>query len=135
MIDKISQLIKEAMKAREKSRLLALRYMKSLLLENKTSKSPIESLDVIIKHYKKISDSLEMYKKDEEKINEINSELKVIKEFMPKEMEEAEVLSLITEIKSRHENPNMGMVMKELSALIKGKFNGKRATELVKKNL
>ena len=41
--------------------------------------------------------------------------------------------SLIKEIIGGNESPNFGMVMKELSPKIKGQFDGKMATELVKK--
>jgi len=33
------------------------------------------------------------------------------------------------------DNPNMGMVMKELTPKIKGQFDGKRASELVKERV
>jgi uncharacterized protein YqeY len=113
----------------------ALRYLKSLLLENKTSKSPIAEQDVIIKYHKKLKDSLELYKGDQARLEEINSELAVVAEFMPTQLSEQEVKALIDEIIASLENPNMGAVMKELTPKIKGQFDGKLASQMVKASL
>jgi uncharacterized protein len=131
MIETISSQIKEAMKAKDKMRLTALRYIKSMLLENKTSKKPIDEQAVVIKYHKKLNDSLEMYQGKDDKIEEIQSEIAVVKEFMPKQLEEADVVALIKEIKAPLENPNMGTIMRELSPKIKGKYDGKLASKLV----
>jgi len=131
MIENISNQIKEAMKAKDKMRLTALRYIKSMLLENKTSKKPIDEQEVVIKYHKKLNDSLEIYQGKDDKIEEIQSEITVVKEFMPEQLEEADVVNLIQEIKSPLENPNMGTIMRELSPKIKGKFDGKAASKLV----
>ncbi|MBG08921.1 MAG: glutamyl-tRNA amidotransferase, partial [Halobacteriovoraceae bacterium] len=48
MFDQVTSDIKEAMKAKEKERLNALRYLKSLLLENKTSGKPKPEIDVVV---------------------------------------------------------------------------------------
>ncbi len=135
MMEKISALMKEAMKAKQKERVQALRYIKSLLLENKTAKKPIDENDVIIRHYKKLNDSLELFKSDATRSAAIKEELEVVKEFMPEQLEESEVEELINKIIANLDNPNMGAVMKELSGQIKGKFDGKRASELVRSAL
>lgn len=132
MLEKISELMKEAMKAKQKDRLKALRYVKSLLLENKTSKSPVEEQDVVIKYYKKLNDSLELYKNDTERLDELQAEIKVVEEFMPVQLCEADVIAIIDEIIKGLDSPNMGAVMKELSPKIKGQFNGKAASGLVR---
>lgn len=135
MLDNINNLIKEAMKAKDKERLNALRYLKSMLMENSTSTAPIAEMDVVIKHYKKLNDSLEMYKDSPEKAQAIQNELKVIAEFMPKQLSEADVVNLINEIKASLDNPNMGAIMKELQPKIKGQFDGKLASKLVADSL
>ena len=135
MYEQISKLIVEAMKAKNKERLNALRYMKSLLLENKTSAKPIDEQEVIIKHHKKLSDSLDVFKDSQEKVDAIKAEIAVVAEFMPKPLEESDVVALIEEIKASLDNPNMGGIMKELSPKIKGKFDGKKASQLVQEAL
>ena len=132
MIDKISGLMKEAMKAKQKDRLKALRYLKSLLLENKTAKSPIDEQDIIIKYYKKLNDSLELYKNDQSRLADLQLEIDVIAEFMPKQLDEDTVKNMIAKIKAGLDAPNMGAVMKELSPKIKGQFDGKKASAMVR---
>jgi uncharacterized protein len=135
MIDQLNQDIKEAMKAGEKDRLQALRYLKSMLIENKTSKAPIAELDVAIKHVKKLKDSVETYPADNPMRGKILDEIRYLGPYLPQPLSEAEVRSIIQTIIDGLENAQMGAVMKELSPQIKGKFDGKRANELVKELL
>jgi uncharacterized protein len=135
MLADIENQMKDAMKSGAKARLQALRYMKAMLLENRTSKSPIEELDVLIKHCKKLSDSLELYPVGNEQRTQIEGEIKVVQEFLPQPLTEAEVKAMISEIKTKLTGANMGAVMKELSPLIKGKFDGKKASMLVQEAL
>lgn len=132
MVEVLNGDIKEAMKAKEKEKLQALRYMKSMLMENTTSKKPIGEMDVIIKHHKKLKDSLENYPKDHPMVAQTEKELEVISAYLPKQLSEDEVVKIIDSIKAGLDNPNMGAIMKELQPQIKGKFDGKRASELVK---
>lgn len=132
---KISDQIKSAMKAKDKIRLNALRYIKKLLIENKTSNKPISEQDVVISYAKKVKDSLAMYPEGSEQKNEINLEIKVLEEFLPQQLTQSEVEAIIDDIYSKLDSPNMGAVMKELSGQIKGKFDGKLASDLVKAKL
>jgi uncharacterized protein len=132
MIDRVNQDLKEAMKARDKDRMNALRYLKSVLLENKTAKDPKPELDVIISYSKKLKDSLESYPEGSEAVAKIQTELEHLKPYLPQPMAENDVSELIKNIAGSLENPNMGMLMKELSPQIKGKFDGKKASQMVK---
>ncbi len=131
--DQISEDIKSAMKAKDKVRLNVLRYLKKLFIENDTSKKPQDEMDIIVGHQKKIKESIELYPEGSELNQQAKDELAVINEYLPKQMTEQEVINLIEELKAKA--PNMGAIMKELSPAIKGKFDGKRASELVKKAL
>lgn len=130
--DKISEEIKMAMKAKDKNRLNVLRYLKKLFIENDTSAKPVQELDIVVSHHKKTKESLNMYPEDSEQHSAILAEVATLEEFLPKQLSESEVVSLISEIKSSLDKPNMGAIMKELSPKIKGQFDGKKASELVK---
>ena len=132
MIDKISDHIKEAMKAKETDRLSALRMLKSKLLENKTAKKPLQENDVLISYCKKLRDSLASFPEGSEHFKKTELELKYLAVYMPEQLTEDEVLELINKIKSSTEAPNFGAIMKALSPQIKGRFDGKKASELVK---
>ena len=130
--DEISAGIIAAMKAKDKTRLNVLRYLKKLLIENETSKKPIDEQDVINGHAKKTKDSVELYPVDSPQRTEILAEIEVMKEFLPQQLTQEEVAKIIEDIKSNLDAPNMGAIMKDLSPQIKGKFDGKLASQMVK---
>ncbi|NOT79722.1 MAG: GatB/YqeY domain-containing protein [Bacteriovoracaceae bacterium] len=132
MFELITDDIKKAMLAREKERLDALRYFKSMLIENKTSKTPIGEMDVLIKHVKKLKDSLENFPPENEIRKKTEREILILSDYMPKQLDEATVKAYIQEIITNNPAVNAGLVMKELSPKIKGQFDSKIANELVK---
>lgn len=127
--------IKDAMIKKEKERLEALRYLKAMLIENKTSKTPIEEMDVLIKHVKKLKDSLVNFPEGNEVRQKTEREITFLSVYMPKELSEEEVIAIIDSIMSNTPGANQGVIMKELTPKIKGQFDGKRASELVKNKL
>lgn len=131
MIEKLNQDIKDAMKKGEKERLDAIRYLKSMLMENKTSKKPIAELDVIIAHCKKLKDSLATFPEGNELKAKTEKEISFLSIYLPQQMSEEEVKKVIKDIIARGAN-NMGMIMKDLSPQIKGRFDGKLANDFVK---
>ena len=104
---------------------------KSLLLENKTSKSPKPELDVVVAHQKKLKDSMEAYPTESEQRQKISEEIEFLKPYLPTPMTEEDVRKIISDILSKMEKPHIGMIMKELSPQIKGKFDGKAANKIV----
>lgn len=131
MFDQVTSDIKTAMKAKEKEKLNALRYLKSLLLENKTSGKPKPELDVAVAHQKKLRASIEAFPAESEQRQKIADEIEFLKPYLPTPMTSEDVRSLISGILSKMEKPQIGMVMKELSPQIKGKFDGKEANKIV----
>ncbi len=131
LMDQVNNDIKEAMKNKQQERLDALRMLKAEFIKNNTAPKPTDELSVTVGHAKRIQDSLEMYQAGTPAHEKILKELDVIKTYLPKSMDEAEVVKLIGEIKARGAK-DMGAIMKELQPQIKGRFDGKRASELVK---
>ncbi len=134
LMDKVNNDIKEAMKARQQDRLDALRMLKAEFIKNNTAAKPTDELSVTISHAKRLMDSLEMYQAGTEAHDKILKEHAVLKEYLPQEVSEAEVIQMIKDIKAKGAK-DMGAVMKELQPLIKGKFDGKKASDLVKANI
>jgi uncharacterized protein len=134
MMDKVNNDIKEAMKAKQQERLDALRMLKAEFIKNNTATKPTDELTVVVAHAKRLQDSLEMYQAGTDAYNKIVTEHAVIKEYLPQAMDEAEVVKLIQDIKARGAK-DMGSIMKELQPQIKGRFDGKRASDLVKANV
>jgi uncharacterized protein YqeY len=129
--DRVSKEIIAAMKAKDKTRLNVLRYLKKLFIENDTAKKQQDEMDIIIGHAKKVIESITMYPEDSPQKAELDREVLVLEEYLPKQLTEEAVVAFITDIKSKLDTPNMGSVMKELSPKIKGQFDGKKASQLV----
>ena len=135
LLDQLSNDIKQAMKDKNKPKLGALRYLKSMLMENKVSKKPTDELDVVVRHTKKLKEAIEVYPDGDSRQEDAKQELIFVEEYLPKQLTEVDVQAIINEIKSGLDNPNMGGVMKELTAKIKGRFDGKKASQMVKDSL
>jgi len=87
-----------------------------------------------VAHVKRLQDSLEMYQAQTEAHDKILKELEVVRVYLPKALEESEVVAMINEIKGKGAK-DMGAIMKELQPQIKGRFDGKRASDLVKSSV
>lgn len=138
MLERISNDIKDAMKTGKKEKLDVLRMLKAKLIENKTSAKPKEEIDVVVAHYKQLKDSMDSYPAGAPQRDAVLSELKHLDIYMPAQLDESNVRSIIKEIVQKLNSTgkaNMGMVMKELSPKIKGQFDGKRANEMVNEEL
>lgn len=131
LMERVNNDIKEAMKAKQQERLDALRMLKAEYIKNNTATKPTDELSVTVAHAKRLTDSLEMYEKGTPAFEKIVKEHEVIKAYLPASMDESEVVGLINDIKAKGAK-DMGSIMKELQPQIKGRFDGKRASELVK---
>lgn len=132
LFEQINEDIKQAMLKKEKEKLDALRGLKALFIENKTSKSPIAEMDVLINCVKKLKGSLESFPDGHEIKLKTEREIEILSHYMPKQLTSDEVKNIISEIIKNTPGANQGIVMKELTPKIKGQFDGKAASELVK---
>lgn len=146
LFDKISNDIKSAMMAREKERLEALRAIKSAFLLAKTEKgasdelSDDRALQIIQKLIKQRKESAEIYLQNNrpELAEKELFEAGVISEYMPAQMSEDEIKTVISEIiksTGAQSVKEMGKVMGEATKKLVGKADGKKIAELVKSML
>lgn len=144
LTDQINADIKEAMKAREKDKLAALRDIKSKLLNEATSGNgdvdEAKENKIILKLHKQRMDTYNVYKeqgRDDLAENE-KFEAEIIEKYMPKMMDEAEVR---TEVKTAIDQlgasgpQDMGKVMGTLTKKLAGKADGKMISSIVKEEL
>lgn len=129
--EQITNDMKDAMKSKDAVKLSALRMLKAAFIHNNTSAKPIDDQSVAIAHVKKLQDSLEMFPAGSPQRLETEAEINALKGYLPAAMSEAEVVTLIQQIKAAGAK-DMGALMKELQPQIKGRFDGKRASDLVK---
>ena len=143
--DKINQDLKDSMKSGDKIRLSVVRSVRALILEFEKSGAakeltPEEELKMLTTAAKKRKDSIEQFRNAgrTELADTEEAELKILMNYLPKQMEETEIkneiIRLASEIgaKNKEDFPKlMPLVMKEL----KGKADGKLVKSIVENYL
>lgn len=142
--EKINEELKSAMKNQEKVRLDAIRSIRSAILEfNKSgigrAMTSEEELKLLNSLAKKRKESIEMYEKGNrpELAEKESQELKVIQEFLPKQLSDEEVQSIIQKVIAENNatakdfGKIMGLVMKQVS----GKYDGSKIQAILKELL
>jgi uncharacterized protein len=142
LTEQINNDIKEAMKAREKERLEALRDIKSKLLLEATSGSSegiTEAIEnkIILKMYKQRMDTYAIYVEQgrEDLAADELFQAKVIEEYMPKMLSQEEIKSEVEAIIAAlgASGPqDMGKVMGLVTKKLAGKADGKAIANMVK---
>jgi len=142
---KINDAIKQAMLAKEKERLAALRDIKSKLLLEATSGAGGEVSDeaamkICMKLHKQRMETYELYRTQgrQDLSEEELFQAKVIEEYLPKMMSEeeirSEVINAISETGASGPQ-EMGKVMGVLTGRLAGKADGKIIAAIVKEEL
>jgi len=132
MIERVSEEIKAAMKAKDRSRLDALRLLKSAFIENNTSAKPKPDAEVAIAHVKKLKDSLESYPTGSDEVAKIKNEIEMLAAYVPVALSKEEFESMVRSFIQNNEGADFASVMKAVSPEIKGRFDGREASQIVK---
>lgn len=138
--------IKQAMLAKDKDKLRALRAIKSLILLAETDKgaaselSQDQEMQILIKAAKQRKDSLEVY--EQQKRDDLAAiekvELEIIEAYLPKQFSEEELkveLLKIIETTGVSSPKDMGKVMGIATKTLAGKADGKAISTMVKQLL
>ena len=144
--NKISHEIKEAMKSKDNVRLETLRSIKSgiILIKTKSSEkkdlTENDEINLLQKLVKQRRESANIFKsqKRNDLANSEEAQLKIIQEFLPKQMEDLELEKIINDIILKFNAKSMkdmGKVMGNANKIIAGKADGKKIAEIVKKIL
>ncbi|MEI6610709.1 MAG: GatB/YqeY domain-containing protein [Deltaproteobacteria bacterium] len=133
-----------AAKARDKVRLSAIRMLKTALhnkeIDLMRPLNESETLQIISGMVKQRKDSIEQFAKGgrTDLVEKEEAELKVVQEFMPAQMSDDEVVSIIQKAIAEAgavSVKDMGKVMKILMPQLTGKADGKMVGEKVKELL
>lgn len=97
-------------------------------------------IDIISKQMKQRRDSLEEFAKAnrQDLVSETESEIEVLKEYLPQQLSEEELNKIVKETISElgaTSMKDMGKIMSAMMPKVKGKADGKQINELVKANL
>ena len=143
LTDRINSDIKEAMKARQKDRLEALRSIKKVMIEAKAAKgadaelSDDEALKIIQKLAKQGKDSATIYKEQgrEDLYDQEMVQVEVFESFLPEKLSDEELkarVKAIIEQSGASSMKDMGRVMGMASKQLAGLADGKEIADKVK---
>lgn len=140
LIDQINEAIIANMKAKNSLDATILKTLKAdiqkVSIDTKKDIDDAMVIDVASRTVKQFTDALDIYTKanQSEKIAETQHRIEVVKAYLPEQASEDEVIAAVNEVKARvgaTTKRDMGMMMKELSPMFKGKFDQKRLSQIV----
>lgn len=142
--DKIREDLKKAMKERDEVRVRTLRMInaaiKNFEVEKMKEADDEDVIGILQKEAKKRREAIEEYRKAgrEDLAKDEEAELRVIEEYLPKQMSEEEIRSLamkvISEVGAKSPR-DLGKVMKEIMPKVKGRADGKVVNRIVRELL
>ena len=144
LYDKMKNDLIQAMKDKDKDRLTVLRLVKGAMqlehINNKKEENEELFIDVVSKQIKSRNESIVEFEKGnrQDLIDQTQKEIDILKEYLPAQLSEEEVDSIIDEV-FKKVNPtspkDMGSVMREATPLLKGKADMKLVSEKIKEKI
>lgn len=139
MRSQLPTLLKEAMKARDQVKLDTIRFVlaqaKNLEIDLKRELNDDEFITLLKKEVKNRVEAIEQFKAGgrQDIVTEEEAKLEVIKGFLPAEMSDEDLKSVVEKtLATIEDKSNFGLVMKAVMAEVKGKADGKRVSAAVK---
>ena len=144
LTERINNDLKEAMKSKDSFRLGVIRMVKGAMQLAKPN--PREELTdddviaVISKQIKMRNDSINEFAKAgrEDLVEQNKKEIEVLKAYMPEQLTEEELIEIIDKVFNEVKptsSKDMGLLMKSLSPLVKGKADMSLVNKIVKEKL
>ncbi|MBR6137668.1 MAG: GatB/YqeY domain-containing protein [Bacilli bacterium] len=144
MVEQLDKDMIEAMKAHEKEKLNVIRMVKaSLKQEQIDHKKEINDellIDVVNKQIKMRKDSISEFEKGgrQDLIDATQAEIDILMKYLPEQLGAEEVAKIIDEIFAEVKpegQKDMGKVMKEAQAKLKGKADMKEVSSIIREKL
>ena len=141
LLEQISNDLKEAMKSKDKEKLNVIRSLKSAVglkkIELKHELNDEEIIDVIAKQVKMRKESIVEFTKGkrDDLIEQYQKEIDVLKGYLPEQISKEEAIKIIEEAFDKvkpENNKQMGLIMKEVSSKLKGVFDMKEASNIIR---
>lgn len=144
LVEKINEDMKLAMKSQDKEKLSVIRMLKSAIqltsIEKKHDLTDDEVIDVLTKQIKMRKDSVAEFSKAsrEDLVNQYNSEIDILMTYMPEQLTLEDVTKIINEAFEKinpTDQKQMGLIMKEVTPKIKGKFDMGEVSKIIREKL
>jgi len=141
LINKITEDMKTAMKSKDSVALNTIRMLRAEIKNTEIQKMGQLSDDEIIKviqtAIKKRKEAAEQYKNAgrEDLCEKELSEAKVLEKYLPEQLSEDEIKSIISNVITEFGGGNFGVVMKNVMEKVQGRAEGKVVNQLVREML
>ena len=144
MVEKLNKDMIEAMKAKEKDKLTVIRMVKAAMkqevIDHKKEENDDLLIDVVNKQIKMRKDSITEFEKANrtDLVDQTQAEIDILLAYLPEQLSQEEVEKIINEI---FENvkpegmKDMGKVMGEAQAKLKGKADMKEVSTIIRNKL
>lgn len=125
------------MKTRDQKRLDALRYLLSQIknreIDVKHELTDDETMKLLTTEAKRRRESIDAYQKGgrQDLVEKEQFELSVIEEFLPKQLSDEELHTIITAIKAANPTADFGALMKMTMTKIPGRADGGRVEKVI----
>ena len=144
MLEKFNKDIIAAMKEKEQLKLTVLRMVKGAMqLESINNKKEVNDellIDCVSKQIKLRNDSINEFEKANrgDLVDKNKEEIEILKQYLPAQMSSDEIDKILDEVfalVSPTSNKDMGLIMRELTPLVKGKADMSLVSSLIKEKL
>ena len=144
MVEQLEKDMIEAMKAKDKDSLTVIRMVKAALkqeqIDHKKEVNDELLIDVVNKQIKMRKDSISEFEKGnrQDLIDKTQSEIDLLMKYLPEQLSTEEVNKIIGEIFEEVKpegQKDMGKVMKEAQAKLKGKADMKEVSSIIREKL
>jgi len=143
--EKIFNDYKEAMKNKDTLKSAALSFLRAAMInvaieKKKKNLDDNEVITVVKKQIKQHQDSIEQFQKGarQDLADKETKEMEILKSYLPLELSSEEIKKIIKEavvLTGASTMKDMGKVMKEVTAKVSGRADGKVVSDLVKERL
>ena len=144
LVEKVNEDVKVAMKNKDKDKLNTIRMLKSAMqlasIEKKHDLSDEEVIEVLSKQIKMRKDSIAEFSKANrtDLAAQYQSEIDVLMTYMPEQLSLEEVIKIVDEaitVVNPTSEKQMGLIMKEVTPKVKGKFDMGEVSKIIKEKL
>ncbi|GIO19763.1 hypothetical protein J18TS1_28630 [Oceanobacillus oncorhynchi subsp. incaldanensis] len=145
LLDRLNQDMKQAMKNKDKETLSVIRMVKASIQNEsiklgKDTLSEDEELTILSREVKQRKDSLQEFKNAgrEDLVEKTEKELEILEQYLPKQLSDEELTSIIQEtIKEVDAGSmkDMGKVMGSVMPKVKGQADGTKIKQIVEQQL
>lgn len=141
MLDKLDADIKAAMLDGDMVRVSVLKMLKSAMqnqaIENKGKLTDEDAVEVLMREHKKRKEAADMYEKGGDEVRAATelAEAEIIAQYLPKQLDEDELRTIIKQTIEEAKTDNMGQIMGLVMSKVRGKADGNTVSQLVREEL